>query len=145
MLLDKQLIFRNVCLQIKDAAGQILFKCFFRIQKCCWTKKLIGKHFLQEHSLILLCKTKLYFIPTPLEYHIPTCSGRVGALARTGIVGILVNGCSLLSLLLLDDDDVSTIPLIFKASAVCRKLCRRFCGTDTVPWYMYVTRASSTW
>ena len=48
-------------------------------------------------------------------------------------------GWSFSSLLL-----VSTIPLIFNASAVCRKLWSRFCGTDTVPWYMYVTNASNT-
>ena len=80
-----------------------------------------------------------YFTLTLLK-EVPTCSGRLGALARTGTGGSLVKGSAGSSLSLL----VSTIPLIFKASAVCRKLCSRFCGTDTVPWYMYVTRASRT-
>ena len=40
--------------------------------------------------------------------------------------------------------DVSTMPLILRASAVCRKLWSLCWGTETVPWYMYVTSASST-
>ena len=104
----------------------------------------------------LFCKTELYFTSTLLALIDKRCQpavedwepwrARVQEEAWSRLVQIdwrdpnLVKGSAGISVSLL----VSTIPLIFKASAVCRKLCSRFCGTDTVPWYMYVTRASRT-
>ena len=134
------------------------FKLSLRLCCCSCKKAQVSGWMLPDKKLktFLFCKTEKYFSSTilalidkrsqPAVEDWEPWRARVQEEAWSRLVQIdwrdpnLVNGSAGISVSLL----VSTIPLIFKASAVCRKLCSRFCGTDTVPWYMYVTRASRT-